>query len=381
MTRKLDFESIRPYNDSEIHEVFERLKKEQTFLKLINYLFPNAKTDEILKKLLNIKSIKQFQSEIMHTFVREIMDTTTAGVTTSGLDDLSPDEHYLYISNHRDIVLDPAILNILIHEHGFDTCEIAIGDNLLIFPWITDLVKLNKTFIVRRNLPGRQMLEASNILSHYIRHTLTEREQSIWIAQREGRSKDGDDKTQISLLKMLNISGNGSVPDNFRELNIVPVSISYEYDPCDYLKAYEFQLKRDNPDHKKTQKDDLLHMSVGMRGWKGRVHFAFGAPVNGELKALESINNKNDQFKMLAEIIDNKIHNNYRLWPGNFIASDLLNGESRFKHKYTEKEKEDFVKYIEEHISKVEDGDTAFLRDALLEMYANPVKNFYKEEL
>ncbi|NPA37611.1 MAG: glycerol acyltransferase [Chlorobi bacterium] len=380
MVSNLDFESIRPYNDSEIHKVFERLTQEQTFLKLLNYLYPDIKTDEIIKKLLNIQSIKQFQSEIMHPFVREIMDTTTAGVTSSGLDRLSPDEHYLYISNHRDIVLDPAILNILIHENGFDTCEIAIGDNLLIFPWITDLVKLNKTFIVRRNLPGRQMLEASNTLSHYIRHTLTERQQSIWIAQREGRSKDGDDRTQISLLKMLNISGNGSIPDNFKELNIVPVSLSYEYDPCDYLKAYEFQQKRDNPNYKKTQKDDLLHMGLGMRGWKGRVHFAFGKPLNKELDILKSTNNKNEQYKLLAGLIDDQIHNNYKLWPGNFVAADIISGNNHFKSKYTEEEKEKFLSYLEDHIAKIENGDTPFLRKAILEMYANPVRNFYKEE-
>ena len=379
MTNNLDFESIRPYNDSEIHEVFERLKQEKNFLVLINYLFPDVRTDEVLQKLLNIHTINQFQIEIMHAFVREIIDTTTNGVSVSGLSKLDPSKNYLYISNHRDIVLDPAILNILLVENGFETCEIAIGDNLLIFPWITDLVKLNKTFIVRRNLPGRQMLESSANLSNYIRYTITEKGQSIWIAQREGRSKDGDDKTQISLLKMLNISGKKSTPENFEELNVAPVALSYEYDPCDYLKALEFQKKRDDPNYAKTKEDDLLHMSIGLRGNKGRVHFAFSEPINEKIKVLNETNNKNEQLKLLAEIIDEQIHSNYKLWPGNFVALDILEKNERFARKYTAEEKETFVNYIEKQLSKIEDGDVPFLRNTLLEMYANPVRNFYKE--
>ncbi len=379
MTKKYDFESIRPYNDSEIHEVFERLKQEKTFLKFVQFLFPRIPLDDMINKMLNIYSINQFQSEIMHSFVREIIATTSDGVTVSGIKDLSPDKHYLFISNHRDIVLDPALLNILLVENGHETSEIAIGDNLLIFPWITDLVKLNKTFIVKRNLPGRQMLESSETLSHYIRYTITEKGQSIWIAQREGRSKDGDDRTQISLLKMLNISGEKSIPENFAQLNVVPVSISYEYDPCDYLKAYEFQLKRDNPDYKKTQADDLLHMREGLRGQKGRMHFSFGKPLKEELKALEGTNNKNEQFQLLAGIIDEQIHNSYKLWPGNFVAADIVTGNGKFADKYTEEEKKTFTDYIEQHTNKIEDGDKPFIKKMLLEMYANPVKNFYKE--
>ncbi len=379
MTKKYDFESIRPYNDSEIHEVFERLKQEKTFLKFVHYLFPKIPIDEIIKKLLNINSINQFQVEIMHSFVREIISTTSAGVTVSGIKDLSPSEHYLFISNHRDIVLDPALLNILLVENGHETCEIAIGDNLLIFPWITDLVKLNKTFVVKRNLPGRQMLESSETLSHYIRYTITEKGQSIWIAQREGRSKDGDDRTQLSLLKMLNISGEKSIPENFHQLNVVPVSISYEYDPCDYLKAYEFQMKRDNPEYKKTQADDLIHMREGLRGEKGRMHFSFGKPLKEELKKLEVTKNKNEQFQLLAEIIDEQIHNSYKLWPGNFVAADIQSESNKFSNKYTEEEKKTFLDYIEKHTNMIEDGDKPFIRKMLIEMYANPVKNFYKE--
>jgi hypothetical protein len=223
------------------------------------------------------------------------------------------------------------------------------------------------------------MLEASETLSHYIRHTITDKGQSIWIAQREGRSKDGDDRTQISLLKMLNISGEKTVPENFDQLNVVPVSLSYEYDPCDYLKAYEFQQKRDNPDYKKTQADDLRHMREGIWGQKGRIHFSFGKPLKKELEPLKETNNKNEQYQLLAGIIDDQIHNSYKLWPGNFVAADIQNGSNEYSDKYTEEEKNTFLAYIEKHTNMIEDGDKPFIRKMLIEMYANPVKNFYKE--
>ncbi|MCT4644607.1 MAG: 1-acyl-sn-glycerol-3-phosphate acyltransferase [Carboxylicivirga sp.] len=375
MGNEINFDSIRPYKDEEIHEVFERLVSEVNFLELIKFLYPNFSTEQFLNKLLNIQSIREFQTEVIYPYVKEVLRTTTKGITHSGLDKLDPKGHYLYISNHRDIVLDSAILNILMVENKLNTTEIAIGDNLLIYPWITDLVKLNKSFIVQRNLPVRQMMESTQRLSSYIRQTLTERNQSIWIAQREGRSKDGDDRTQASLLKMINMSGNGDFVKNFEEINIVPLSISYEYDPCDYLKALEFQLKRDNPDYKKSQSDDLKHMGAGLRGRKGRVHFGFGTPIKTELNQLESLA-KNDQLQGLAEIIDKQIHNNYKFYPGNFIADDLFTNHQRHIDKYTEEDKSTFLSYLDEHLSRIK-GDKEFLHNALLEMYANPVKNFY----
>jgi 1-acyl-sn-glycerol-3-phosphate acyltransferase len=374
MVNNLDFESIRPYKDEEIHMVFERLKKEESFLQLIHFLYPDFSTEAFLKKLMEINSIKEFQFEVIYPYLKQVLKATTKGITQEGLTDLDPSKSYLFISNHRDIVLDSAILNLLLVENGFDTCEIAIGDNLLIFPWITDLVKLNKTFIVQRNLPVRQMMESSTRLSAYIRHTLTERQQSIWIAQREGRTKNGDDRTQVSLLKMLNISGSGSLIENFKSLNIVPVSISYELDPCDYLKAHEFQLKKENPDYVKTQKDDLNHMGAGLKGRKGRVHFTFGTPLNGSVEELSRFDNKNDQIQGLAEMIDQQIHANYKLWPCNFISHDLLNsGQNENKH-YSSKEKQEFEQYVNEHLGRIH-GDQTFLRNSLLEMYANPVIN------
>lgn len=379
MAKELDFESIRPYQDHEIQQVFERLKNETSFLDLIGFLYPELSAQRFIDMMMQIKSIRQFQQEVISPYVKQIIKTTTKGVTSEGLEQLNPNESYLYISNHRDIVLDPAILNVIMFEHNFDTTEIAIGDNLLIYPWITDLVKLNRTFIVKRNLPVRQMMESSTLLSEYIRHTLTSIGHSIWIAQREGRSKDGNDRTQLSLLKMLNISGkNESVAENFKQLKIVPVSISYEYDPCDYLKAREFQQKRDNPDYTKTQDDDLQHMGAGLRGRKGHVHFAFGQPINNELDVLKDIENKNEKFEFLAGLIDRHVHENYRLWPGNLVAWDMLNETNEYGNLYTAEEKNTFNQYLEEHLDRIE-GDRAFLKKTLLEMYANPVVN--KREL
>lgn len=372
--QQLDFESIRPYEDHEIQMVFSRLKGEQSFLNLLGFLYPHIPPTAIMDKVMLITSIRQFQEEIISAYVKGVIESTTKGVTVEGLNHLDPKESYLFISNHRDIVLDPAILNVLMFENGFNTTEIAIGDNLLIFPWITDLVKLNRTFIVNRNLPVKQMMESSRRLSSYIRYTLNHKKHSIWIAQREGRSKDGNDRTQVSLLKMLNISGEKSIPDNFKDLRLVPVSISYEYDPCDYLKACEFYRKKEDPDFQKTQNDDLRHMGTGLRGRKGRVHFSFGEPIADELNIIDVLTVKNDQFSALAEMIDQHVHQNYHLWPGNYIAWDLINNSTEHQKQYSEEEKAVFLEYINDHVKRAK-VDNDFIRTNLLEMYANPVVN------
>ncbi len=377
MATDQDFDSIRPYRDNEMPEVFQQLMKEESFIELLKYLFPKVPTNDFINKLLSLKTIDQFQIEVISPYIKEVLKNTTQGITCEGFDQLDTNKSYLFISNHRDIVLDSAFLNYLLIENGHNTTEIAIGDNLLIYPWITKLVKLNKSFLVKRNLPARQMLQSSKLMSEYIRYNLTERNSSIWIAQREGRSKDGDDRTQTSLLKMLNLSGKGIFSDNFKELHIVPLSISYEYDPCDYLKAHEFLLKKENPEYKKSPADDLKHMGAGIKGRKGRVHFTAGTPIDTELLALDSLD-KNERLNKLAEIIDEQIHNNYKLWPGNFIASDMINNNKHFNNKYTRQEFDTFNTYINEHLSRL-DTHTDFIRNTLLEMYANPVKNFFNE--
>ncbi len=381
MDQKLDFESIRPYNDSEIHEVLERLKNEESFVQLITYLFPHLPLKEILGALSNMKSIREFQTTIIYPFVKEMIDKSTQGVTISGIEKLDKNKGYLFISNHRDIVLDSAILNVMLVGNGFNTTEIAIGDNLLIFPWITDLVRLNRSFLVQRNLPLRQQLESAKRLSAYIRQSLSVVGNSIWLAQKEGRSKDGNDKTAPALLKMLAMSNNhNSLVGAFAELNIVPLSISYEYDPCDYLKAIEFQMKRDNPNFVKSAADDLRHMGTGLRGRKGRVHFAIGDVITAaQLEAIEKEHPKATQVEAVAALLDEQIHSNYKLWPGNFVAADELTENPIYESKYSAEEKAIYDEYIREHISRIKiDADKDFIYNSLMEMYANPVINFFK---
>jgi hypothetical protein len=260
-----------------------------------------------------------------------------------------------------------------------NTVEIAIGDNLLIFPWIEDLVRVNKSFIVKRGLSARQVLESSQRLSAYIAHTINDKNQSIWIAQREGRAKDSNDRTQESLLKMFNMSGTGNFTENLSQLNICPLSISYQYDPCDFLKAKEMQQKRDNPDFKKHPQDDLINMSTGVMGFKGKVVYTMTGDINAELKEFSTkTNNRSEQITLTAELIDKRIHSNYAIFPNNKIAYDLSTDEKRFANEYSMMEKLDFEKYLSLQIAKIEleNKDDDFLMSRLLEMYANPLINY-----
>lgn len=377
MSKDKHFSAIRPYNDNEIQAVFKSLLKEDSFKELLSHIFPKISIDNFQKLLSSIETVKDFQTKIVYPYVNEIVSNTTNGVSYSGLENLDPKKGYLFISNHRDIVLDPTLLNKILIENEFETVEIAIGDNLLIYPWITEVVKLNRSFLVQRNLPVRQQLMSSKLLSEYIRYSRTENNNNIWIAQREGRSKDGDDRTQTSLLKMINMSGSGSFEENFKEMQIVPLAISYEYDPCDNLKAKEFYNKSQDSNFKKTPQDDLVHMQTGIVGKKGRIHYAFGTPINGELEQFQNMDKQN-QLQELANAIDVQIHNNYKLWPGNFVASDLYNDCSKLTGEYSNKDSETFIQYMNEQISKVE-GDKSFLKNAMLEMYSNPVKNCYNK--
>ena len=259
-----------------------------------------------------------------------------------------------------------------------DTVEIAIGDNLLIYPWIKKFVRVNKSFIVQRALTMRQMLESSARMSRYMHYTIGEKNQSIWIAQREGRAKDSNDRTQDSVLKMLAMGGEGDVVSRLMEMNIAPLAISYEYDPCDYLKAQEFQLKRDIEGYKKTMADDLKNMQTGLFGYKGRVHFRTGACLNDLLSTVDRSLPKPELFARISTWIDQRIHSNYRLYPGNYVAHDLLTGKNDFESHYTLAEKQRFEAYVEKQLEKIEipNKDISFLREKLLLMYANPLTNY-----
>lgn len=375
-----EFEDIRPFYDSEFHDKMKELVKEPKFEHAVRYVLRDIDYDAFCQQLLALDNKKDFQLLIMRSFLEGLTQKTTKGLTGGNFEILDKTKSYTFMSNHRDIVLDASFLNLLLIYHGINTSEIAIGNNLLIFDWISDLVRLNKSFIVKRNLGVRQTLDAARQLSGYIHFAITQKHESVWIAQREGRAKDSDDRTQESLIKMLSIAGGGDLLDNLKEINLVPVSISYEYDPCDYLKAYEFLLKRDNPEFKKSQEDDLHSMETGLLGFKGRVHFQISPCINEELDKLSACEEKSELLSHILTIIDKAIHANYRLYPGNYVAYDMLQGEKRFAgNHYTNEEQAVFTDYLYSQLAKVpnvtKEEDKAFLKNAILTMYANPLKN------
>jgi 1-acyl-sn-glycerol-3-phosphate acyltransferase len=374
MISESEYDNIRPYCDSEVPEVIERLIKNDDFLKFASQLFPDLSRENIEKILSQVKTVDDFQSMFIIPMADNIINNTTKGISIEGLEKLDSNESYLFISDHRDIILDSALLNILLYRNNFSTTEIAIGSNLLIQPWISDLVKLNKSFVVMRNSTVRDMFINSNHLSSYIDYALNTKKSSVWIAQREGRTKDGDDRTQQSLLKMLQMSTKKSFVEHFKGLRIVPVAISYEYEPCDALKSRELFLKETDDGYKKTPKDDLLSMLRGLINEKGRVHFRVGKPISEMLDVIEEMDDSRDKFKALAELIDYKIHKNFKLWPDNYIAFDILNKTDEYQEKYTDEEKELFLKHMDKKLGTV-DVDHERLKEIFFEIYANPVKN------
>lgn len=374
MAENLKFDEIRPFRDNEVPEVIKSLCEVPYFLNILGRLIPNVPVEAIVAKLKSLRSVSEFQHEFIIPYLRGLEKNCTDGITASGLEGLDPKGGYIFMSNHRDIILDSAFMNVMLDVAGLNTTEIAIGSNLLIYDWIVDLVKLNKSFVVKRDLPVRQMMEASATLSAYIRDRITEGHQNIWIAQREGRSKDGNDKTQGAVLKMLNLSGKSDIISNFTELNIVPVAITYEYDPCDALKAYQYQQKRDNPEYKKSKNEDLTHMSTGLNGRKGHVHFAFGTPINSELPKLAGMA-KNDQITAIAEMIDRQIYTNYRLYPDNYIALDAISGEAKHSDHYTNEQRDAFMAYADQKIAAIDGADHDYVLGQMLQAYANPLIN------
>ncbi len=377
-----NFDDIRSYNTDDIPAAMERLCSQKPFMKVVSTLFPLMPKEQLKQRLLSFTTSNELQQQMVYPFLQYLEANMTTGIVLHGLENIDRDQKYLYISNHRDIILDSALLCAKLIENKLDTVEIAIGDNLLVFPWIEDLVRVNKSFIVQRGLNARQVLESSKRLSAYLRHAMNDRKNSIWIAQREGRAKDSDDRTQESLLKMFNLGGNsGSFIDNLKELNICPLSISYQYDPCDFLKAKEFQLKRDNPDYKKSPEDDLINMQTGVMGYKGKVVYHISGCINGELDAIaRETPNRNEQIERAAHLIDYHIHRNFSITAENKIAYDEIHGDKDFAKDYSTQEKTTFEEYLDKQIRKIdlENKDRDFLRYKMLEMYANPLKNYMK---
>lgn len=366
-------ESIRPFFDNEVPDAIERLSKQPSFHTALRFVFPDLRSEELLDKLRNVKTIRDFQTSLIYDAVKRIVRASTQGVKQSGLDNIDPKKNYLFISNHRDIVLDSAFLNYLMMGEGFDTTRIAIGSNLLQKKWIYDLVKLNKNFIVPRNVQARQLLEYSLMLSNYIRQSITHDHQSVWIAQREGRTKNGDDRTTPALLKMFAMSYEGDPIAALKELNIVPVSISFEIEPCDWLKAKELYERSINPDYTKKPDDDLESMKMGIAMKKGHVHYHFSPCINDQLNSLADVN-KNDLMKEVAALIDKEIIANYKLFPNNYVAYDLIHGGDRFKNEYDSVDKNYFLRHIE-HKLMMTLGDEDAIRKNMLMIYAKPLMN------
>lgn len=372
-----EFNEIRPYNDEELPQIFEELIADPAFRKAATGAIPNVPFELLAQKMRTCKTKLDFQKAFCYGILWKIAEEHTNGLTLDHNALPNKKKAYTYISNHRDIILDSGFLSILLVDQGMDTVEIAIGDNLLIYPWIKKLVRVNKSFIVQRALTMRQMLEASTRMSRYMHYTIAEKNQSIWIAQREGRAKDSNDRTQDSVLKMLAMGGEGDLIDRLKEMNIAPLAISYEYDPCDFLKAREFQLKRDIEGYKKTTQDDLINMQTGLFGYKGKVHFQVASCINDELEQIDRSLPKPELFAAISACIDQRIYRNYRMYPGNYVAYDWLNGTIEFTGIYSQEEKQQFVGYIEQQLGKIEipNKDEAFLREKLLLMYANPLIN------
>ncbi len=369
-----EFEDIRPYNDTEVPAAIERLLSEPGFRKTLKYFFPKVPIEVTEEKLRKIKTIKDFQREFIARMVTAIEGMTTKGVTFHGLENIPEGTGYIIVSNHRDIILDSAILNTHLALSGRETSEIAIGSNLLIFPWITDLVKLNRTFVVKRNLSVKELMVSSMIQSRYIRHTIIDRKTSIWIAQREGRTKNGDDKTQGSVLKMFNMAAEGDVVKSLIDLNIVPMTISYEYDPVDVHKVREQYNKLIDTTFKKNKVDDVTGMREGLTWKKGRVNVTLGKPINDQLAQMPKAPNKNLQYDEIAKLIDKEIYKGYILYPINYVSADIVTGTQQFASYYTDADREEATAYFDQQCQKFE-GDIDIQRKMLVQIYANPVFN------
>ena len=391
-----EFDEIRPYEAGEMKQAFEDLLNDRQFSLMLKGFVPwlpkGLRNGLLRMAFTGVKTPLDFQLRFMKPIVRYIIRKHTDGCSfdDAALQTLpasggsKEEARYTFVSNHRDIVLDSAFLDIMLVDAGYPTTvEIGIGDNLLIYPWIKRLVRMNKAFTVRRGLTAHEMMRSSQLMSRYIHYAVTQKRENIWIAQREGRAKDSDDRTQDSVLKMLAMGATeaaaGKPADSLRDLNIVPLTISYEYDPCDYLKAQEFQQKRDNPAFKKSRQDDLDNMKTGIFGYKGRVHYHCGTPINCWIDELKDLPRK-DFFTTLSQRMDLELHKSYRLYPCNYIALDLLErGKvSLDSSHYTPADVEHFEQYLQGQLAKITipNKDDAFLRERMLTMYANPLRNY-----
>lgn len=371
------FDPIRPFEPDELPDVFDRLLQNEQFSSVLAYLYPDVPKEALAEKMHACKDNLDFQKTFCYGFLVQLLTRLSKGCDID-IASLDTDSRYTFISNHRDIVLDSALLDKLLIDAGFNTtCEIAIGDNLLKLPWVKDLVRVNKSFIVERALSMREMLMASKRLSEYMHFVIAEKNDNVWIAQREGRAKDSNDRTQEAILKMMVMGGDGSIIDRLKQLHLVPLAISYEYDPCDYLKAAELQARRDNPSWQKGPMDDVTSMQTGIMGYKGYIHYQCADCIDSYLDTIPADTPKTELFRLIADHIDRQIFAGYRLYPNNYVALDLLHGDSAHADHYTAEDKAQFEAYLKDQLDKIEmEGkDNAYLREQMLKMYANPAIN------
>ncbi len=371
--KEFNFEVLRPYYDSETEEVMKRIAVDVTYHKAMAYLWPGITREEAVQKALQIKSPFEFQTGYMHHAIWTIVNNTSKGLSYSGIEKLDRDKAYLFVANHRDILLDSAILQIILDKEGFSTSEITFGSNLMEQGFITDFGKMNRMFMVKREGNVKELYDISRQLSAYLRHTILDKNVSVWIAQRNGRTKDGNDMTQTGLLKMLNMSGK-DFKTSFSELNIVPLTISFEYEPCDALKVQELYLSSLHSKYIKAPGEDLNSILTGIQQPKGKIHMSFGTPILQELDEINTAANENEKIRLLAIAIDKQVHQNYKLYAVNHIAYDLLHDTNVFEATYTAGEKENFLAYIQAHIEKMK-GEPDILKNLFLKLYANPVIN------
>jgi len=379
------FDDIRPFEPEELPAAYDRLLANTQFVKVMAYVFPGMTYEELTARMRACKTNIDFQMAFGYPFLKGLIEKASRGCDFdfSAIDN---SRRYTFISNHRDIVLDSAFLDKLLIDAGFGTtCEIAIGDNLLSLPWVKDLVRINKSFIVERGLPMRQMLLASQRLSDYMHLVVGVKHDNIWIAQREGRAKDSDDRTQEALLKMMAMGGEGSAVERLAALHIVPMAISYEFDPCDFLKARELQFRRDDKGWKKGPMDDVESMQTGIIGYKGRIHYHCAPCIDEWLTTLDRDMPKQELYAAVAAKIDRGIFANYSLYPSNYVALDMLQGTTDHDGHYTAKDKEVFGSYLDGQLKKIimPNPDYGFLKECILKMYANPAINHLrlKEEV
>ena len=374
-----EFENMRSFQDSEVRGAIKTLLNDPSFVKIVRKMVKGVPIWALKLYTMRFNTVNGFQTGMIYPILKKILRTATTGFSAD-FDALPKGrEDFIYLSNHRDIVLDSAFLDYVLLLGNKYSVEIGIGNNLLIHPWIETLVRLNRSFVVNRSATAAELLESSQQLSRYIRFVIEDQKRPVWLAQREGRAKDSNDRTQKSVLKMLAMSGpdDMSISQRLQSLHICPLTISYEYDPCDWLKAAEFQMKRDNPGFKKSKQDDLTNMKTGIWGYKGHMHYQVAQPIDNEIAALDESVPRNQFLDQVAAIIDKHIFKGYRIYPCNRVALDMLNGDNSQSAYYTEQDKKEFQEYLDGQLGKIKipNPDWEYLKERILTMYANPLIN------